>query len=117
MVLAVGLTHREAKVEHNTRIGRYKISLGLTAHFESYGAGSRLRLGWARRWSIRRIAARVTIASEGTVKLAACRGGRGCVAGWDDNACLPQLRRPPISGRDHQPRGLAVLPLPAQPAH
>ena len=37
---------------------------GLTARFESYGAGSRLRLGWARRWSMRRIAARVTIASE-----------------------------------------------------
>ena len=36
----------------------------LTARFESYGAGSRLRLGWARRWSIRRIAARVTSASE-----------------------------------------------------
>ena len=36
----------------------------LTARFESYGAGNRLRLGWARRWSMRRIAARVTIASE-----------------------------------------------------
>src|SRR3954467_5501286 len=36
----------------------------LTARFESYGAGSRLRLGWARRWSMRRIAARVTIVSE-----------------------------------------------------
>src|SRR3954468_9968818 len=36
----------------------------LTARFESYGADSRLRLGWARRWSMRRIAARVTIASE-----------------------------------------------------
>jgi hypothetical protein len=31
--------------------------------FESYGAGSRLRFGWARRWSMRRIMARVTIAS------------------------------------------------------
>ena len=40
------------------------ITVGLTARFESYGAGSRLRLGWARRWSMRRIAARVTIASE-----------------------------------------------------
>jgi len=36
----------------------------LTACFESHEAGSRLRLGWARRWSMRRIAARVTIASE-----------------------------------------------------
>ena len=36
----------------------------LKARFRSHGAGSRLRLGWARRWSIRRIAARVTIASE-----------------------------------------------------
>src|SRR6185369_646699 len=35
----------------------------LTARFESYGAGSRLRFGGARRWSMRRIAARVTIAS------------------------------------------------------
>jgi hypothetical protein len=53
----------------------------------------------------------------GTVKLAACCGGRGRIAKWDDNACLPQLRRPPISGRDHQPRSLAVVPLPAEPAH
>jgi Peptidase family M28 len=36
----------------------------LKARLRSHGAGSRLRLGWARRWSIRRIAARVTIASE-----------------------------------------------------
>ena len=36
----------------------------LTARFESYGAGSRLRLGGARRWSMRRIAARVTITLE-----------------------------------------------------
>jgi hypothetical protein len=36
----------------------------LRARFESYGAGNCLRLGWARRWSMRRIAARVTIASE-----------------------------------------------------
>src|SRR3954452_1481350 len=36
----------------------------LSARLRSYGAGSRPRLGWARRWSIRRIAARVTIASE-----------------------------------------------------
>ncbi len=53
----------------------------------------------------------------GTVKLAACGSGRGRVAEWDDSACLPQLRRPPVSGRDHQPRGLALLPLPAQLAH
>src|SRR4051794_38314930 len=36
----------------------------LRARFKSYGAGSRLRLGWARRWSMRRIMAKVTIASE-----------------------------------------------------
>ncbi len=36
----------------------------LTARFESYEAGSRLRLGWVRRCSMRRIAARVTITSE-----------------------------------------------------
>src|SRR4051794_9298755 len=53
----------------------------------------------------------------GIVKLAACCGGRGRVAEWDDNACLPQLRRPPVSGQDHQPRSLAVVPLPAEPAH
>jgi hypothetical protein len=54
---------------------------------------------------------------RGTVKLAACRGGRGRVAKRDDNACLPQLRRPPFPGRGHQLRGLAVFPLPAQPTH
>ena len=36
----------------------------LRARFESYAAVSRLRLGLARRWSMRRIAARVTITSE-----------------------------------------------------
>src|SRR3954454_19792546 len=60
---------------------------------------------------------RRTHARNGTVKLAAGGGGRGRVAKRDDNTCLAQLRRPPVSGRDHQPRGLAVFPLPAQPAH
>jgi Na+/H+ antiporter NhaD/arsenite permease-like protein len=41
--------------------------LVLSARLRSHRAGSRLRLGWARRWSIRRIAARVTIASETSV--------------------------------------------------
>jgi hypothetical protein len=36
----------------------------LTARLRSQGTGSRLRLGWARRWSMRRIMARVIIASE-----------------------------------------------------
>ena len=36
----------------------------------------------------------------GTVKLAACRGGRGRIAERDDDAGLPQLCRPPVSGRD-----------------
>src|SRR3954468_8643145 len=49
--------------------------------------------------------------------LAACGSGAGRVGGRDDDAYLPQLRWPPLSGRGHQPRGLAVLPLPAQPAH
>jgi len=56
-----------------------------------------------------RASARPTIAigcRRGTVKLAACHGGRGRVAERDDNACLSQLRRPPVSGRDHQLRGL-----------
>src|SRR3712207_7283777 len=30
----------------------------------SHGAGRRLRLGWTRRWSMRRIIAKVTMASE-----------------------------------------------------
>ena len=36
----------------------------LTARFESQGAGRRFRFGCTRRWSIRRIMAGVTIASE-----------------------------------------------------
>ncbi len=35
----------------------------LRPRLRSHGAGSRLRLGWARRCSIRRIAASVSIAS------------------------------------------------------
>ena len=49
---------------HDADIDVIDADLGLTARFESHEAGSRLRLGWARRWSMRRIAARVTIASE-----------------------------------------------------
>ena len=49
---------------HKISIFSNRMGERLTARFESYGAGSRLRLGWARRWSMRRIAARVTIASE-----------------------------------------------------
>jgi DNA-binding XRE family transcriptional regulator len=41
-----------------------RLAEALTARLRSHGVGSRLRLGWARRWSIRRIAPRVTIASE-----------------------------------------------------
>src|SRR4051812_9479349 len=48
----------------------------------------------------------------GTVKLTACRGGRGGVAERDDNACLPQLCRAPLPGRGHQPRRMAVLRFP-----
>jgi len=36
----------------------------LKARFGSHGAGSRLRFGWTARWSMRRIMARVTIASD-----------------------------------------------------
>jgi hypothetical protein len=54
--LGAGLVRRVQIIQHAVD--------GLTARFESYRAGSRLRLGWARRWSMRRIAARVTIASE-----------------------------------------------------
>ena len=36
----------------------------LTARFESHGGGRRFRFGWARRCSIMRMAARVTMASE-----------------------------------------------------
>jgi hypothetical protein len=36
----------------------------LTARFESQGGGRRFRFGWARRCSIMRMAARVTMASE-----------------------------------------------------
>src|SRR3954453_10688668 len=54
--LGAGLVRRAQIIQHAVD--------GLRACFESYGAGNRLRLGWARRWSMRRIAARVTIASD-----------------------------------------------------
>jgi hypothetical protein len=40
------------------------VDMILTARFESQGAGRRFRFGCTKRWSIRRIMARVTIASE-----------------------------------------------------
>ena len=55
----IGVNIGKALLVDNAECGRL-----LTACFESHEAGSRLRLGWARRWSMRRIAARVTIASE-----------------------------------------------------
>jgi len=45
---------------------------------------------------------------------AACGLGLGRVAGRDDDARLPQLFRLPLPGRGHQPRGLALLSVPAQ---
>jgi hypothetical protein len=39
-------------------------TIGLRARFGSHGAGSRLRFGWTARWVMRRIMARVTIASD-----------------------------------------------------
>ena len=65
----------------------------------------------------RRLIPNRTRTDIGTAESAACCGGRGRVAEWDDNACLPRLRRPPISGRDHQPRQFGVVLLPAEPAH
>ena len=47
----------------------------------------------------------------------ACETRLRQVGGRDDDTCLPELRRLSLPGRDHQPRRLALLPLPAQPAH
>jgi hypothetical protein len=52
----------------------------------------------------------------GTVRLTACQGGPGCIAGSDDDARLPQLRWPPLPSRDHQSCCLALFPLPPEPA-
>ncbi len=38
--------------------------VGLTARLKSHAAGRRLRLGWTMRCNMRRIMARVTMASE-----------------------------------------------------
>ncbi len=69
-------THRRSEVAlghvrswgGSTRAGaprrRVVLSGVLTARFGSHGAGRRLRFGWTRRWSKRRIIAMVTIASE-----------------------------------------------------
>ena len=42
----------------------YRLCRQLTARFESQGAGRRFGFGCTRRWSLRRIMARVTMASE-----------------------------------------------------
>ncbi len=46
----------------------------------------------------------------------ACEMELSRVAGRDDNVRRSQLLRLPFPGRGHQPRRLALLPLPAQPA-
>src|SRR3954447_1427995 len=55
---------------------------------------------------------------DGTVKLARWvarrRGSR--LSGRDDASRPIALRRPPVPAGGHQPRGLALLPLPARPA-
>src|SRR5215212_1870871 len=47
----------------------------------------------------------------------AWRGGPGRVGGWHDTHSQVTLRRLPLSGRGHQPRRVALLPLPPEPAH
>ena len=55
---------------------------------------------------------RVVVAAPSIWQLAGLRMSQ--VAGRDDNVRRSQLRRLPLPGRDHQPRRLALLPLPAQ---
>ena len=55
-------------------------------------------------------------ADGGIVRLVGCRSAPGRVAGSDDATCLPQLRRPPLPGRDHQLFRVALFPIPAEPA-
>ena len=45
-----------------------------------------------------------------------CHGGRQRVSGPDDKARSEPICRSPLSARDHQPRGLVIFPLPAEPA-
>ena len=47
----------------------------------------------------------------------AWRGGPGRVGGRHDIRHQVTLRRLPLSGRGHQPRRLALLPVSAEPAH
>src|SRR3712207_8827936 len=46
-----------------------------------------------------------------TTLFRSCDVGPGWVAGGDDDAHLPPLRRVSLPGRGHQLRGLALLPL------
>jgi hypothetical protein len=79
----------------------------------SHGAGSRPRLGWTRRWSIRRIAARVTIASETSGQRLAGAGIpnqcaiSGCPHGGPQAGNRPQRRQ---RGED-QPSNPVTSPL------
>jgi putative transposase len=53
----------------------------------------------------------------GTVNLGAspaCAGAPGWVVGWDDDTRSRPLHRLSVPSRDHQPRRLAVLPLPTR---
>src|SRR3954467_8986371 len=45
------------------------------------------------------------------------RGRPGRVGGRHDTRSQAPLRRLPLSGRGHQPRRLALLPVSAEPAH
>src|SRR3954454_24312535 len=55
---------------------------------------------------------------NGTVNLGgAWRGGSGRVGGRHDIRSQVTLYRLSLSGRGHQPRRLALLPLSAEPAH
>src|SRR3954466_2939747 len=61
-----------------------------------------------------------TIARTGTVKLSGvrlCGSGGGRVSVPDDDIPRPALCRLSLSGRTHQLRGVALFPLPAEPAY
>ncbi len=45
-------------------------------------------------------------------RLSSCGSKAARVAGWNDAICPHPIRRPPVSGRDHQPRRVAVPSLP-----
>jgi polar amino acid transport system substrate-binding protein len=110
MVAALASGEIDAAAATPTSIGWYNHEHPEAKLVIAHAADHEPELAWDLAVGMRR-------SDRGTVKLAGCGAGPGRIGGYNDDAHPFPLHRPPLSAGSHRPRRLALLPVPARPAH